>query len=165
VRNYPEEIMELYRESERLTSHKRTWARPLVDALHEQCRRLRKKAAREIAKRNGWRLTDRAFFLGALAHEDACERRGSIWRDGRVHGLLDHCLYFRWRAHPHAPAAIISEPYKRTLEEAQQIATDLDLRVHAAPNQEAGLWYPGHTQFYCITHPSTEEVCFLEAQQ
>jgi hypothetical protein len=174
VHNYPEEIAKLHRASNRLTNDGRAYGPPhLMHKLFTRRERLRLAAAKEFARLNHWRLS-KPFSAGALAHSERC------WRDaldqlidqglrfphplGRDL-LFDHCIYFRWRFYPYPPAAIVTEPYNRTLQAAQRIAAEAGLRVHAAPNQDAGFWYPGRTKFYCITHPGTQQVRFLKAQQ
>jgi hypothetical protein len=126
---------------------------------------LRKNAAKEFAALNGWRYSERGFAIKTLARGGTHETREEwLWRLNPI-CLLDHSVYFREIPKPYRPVTIVGQPYESatSMDRGIELARSLGLELHAPPNSVASWWYPGYTQFFCLTRPGVE-VRFLPDQ-
>ena len=121
--------------------------------LHQQMRELQERAAREFAALNGWRHSERVFSIKTLARGGARAVPGEDPYLLDPHDLLDHGVYFREIPQPYRPIAIVGQPYDTAIsvDKATELAHSRGLDLHAPPNPTASWWYPGWTQFFCLT--------------
>jgi hypothetical protein len=120
--------------------------------IRRQQRELQEQAAKEFAALNGWRHSKRVFSIKTLARGGTHAARGEDRYTLDPHSLLDHSVYFRELLQPYRPVAIVGQPYG-SLEKGIELAHSLKLELHTPPNSTASWWYPGQTQFFCLTRP------------
>ena len=154
-------------ENDRWVRYKLRWRTQAI--YYRECG-LRDDAAPEFAALNGWRETDYAFRLDTLRRH-GCHNGKWYDEDGDLDGQLkntghwlDHLLHFREIARPYRTAAIVTQPYHTTLEEAREYASAIGLSIAAPQNAVASFHYPGCCRFFCLTRQGAPAVRFLQCQ-
>lgn len=104
---------------------------------------------------NGWELkrdTDRfcLHHFSAEAIPDVCHCDEHLHFD-----IMDHSLKFVDATYPHAPAAIVGQPYGHSdyADTLAGIKKKYGLVPQTPPARFAGLHFPGNCLFFVFTHP------------
>jgi hypothetical protein len=111
---------------------------------------LRRTAAVEFGRLNGWTITRYAFGIQSIgrAHRRSDDHSLESWEDHRVFYCAD-------RIH----AALVSQPYGKIedyRDDLDEGAAKYGLQWHLAPKPYASFHYPGRTLFIVMTTPGVE---------